>query len=254
MTQAVPVRPASTVLLVRDGAEGLEVFMVVRHRQIEFASGALVFPGGSLDPEDRTIAADPRLCAADGLDEAERAFRVAAARETFEECGVLLARERGLQDWVDAARIAAIAPGRSFGEMLRGEGLELALDLLLPYAHWVTPPILPKRFDTHFYIAAAPAGQLAEHDGSESVDSVWIPPARAIREAQAGRYSLIFVTELNLKLLAESPDVASALAATKARRIVTVEPIPTKTEHGYSMRIPLEAGYGGELFDMVKTA
>ena len=228
--------------------------MVVRHRQIEFASGALVFPGGSVDPEDRAIAADPLLCAPDGLDPAERAFRVGAARETFEECGVLLARERGSSEWVTAARIAAISPGRRFGEMLRAEGFELALDSLAPYAHWVTPPILPKRFDTHFYIAAAPAGQLAEHDGSESVDSVWIHPEQAIREAQEGRYSLIFVTELNLRLLAQSTDTASALASAKSRKIVTVEPVPTKTERGYSMRIPIEAGYGGEVFDMVKTA
>src|SRR5271163_4444008 len=99
MNEAVPVRPAATVLLVRDGASGLEVFMVVRHHKIDFASGALVFPGGSVDAGDYAIAADPALCGpASGLNERDRASRVAAVRETFEECGVLLARARGSAD------------------------------------------------------------------------------------------------------------------------------------------------------------
>ena len=112
MTEPIPVRPAATVLLVRDGMTGLEVFMVVRHHKIDFASGALVFPGGSVDAGDYTIAADPTLCGpATGLDERNRASRVAAVRETFEECGVLLARPRGSEEGLDA-RIGAKSRGR----------------------------------------------------------------------------------------------------------------------------------------------
>jgi len=249
MNEAVPVRPAATVLLVRDGASGLEVFMVVRHHKIDFASGALVFPGGSVDAGDFAIAADPsRFDAATGLDELGRALRVAAVRETFEECGVLLARPRG-SDVGSAREIGAKPQGRPFGEFLAAENLELALDALIPFAHWITPPILPKRFDTHFYIVAAPHDQIAIHDGSESVDSVWINPARALEDADAGKYTLVFATRLNLQMLAQSgADVASALAAARARRIVTVEPVAVKTETGYTMRIPIEAGYGGEVF------
>ena len=250
MNEAVPVRPAATVLLVRDRASRLEVFMVVRHHKIDFASGALVFPGGSVDSGDYAIAADPTLCGpATGLDERNRASRVAAVRETFEECGVLLARPRGSEEGLDA-RIDAKSRGRPFGEFIIAENLELALDALTPFAHWITPPILPKRFDTHFYIVAAPSDQIAVHDGLESVDSVWINPARALAEADAGKYTLVFATRLNLQMLAQSPDAASAMAAARVRRIVTVEPVAVKTEGGYTMRIPIEAGYGAGVFEV----
>ncbi|MGO9769922.1 MAG: NUDIX hydrolase [Roseiarcus sp.] len=252
MNEGLAPRPASTVLMVRDGASGLEVFMVVRHHKIDFASGALVFPGGSVDADDYAIAADPARCGpAAGLDERSRALRVAAVRETFEECGVLLARPRGSSRMLDGARSAAIgakAKGRSFAATIAAEDLELALAALVPFAHWITPPILPKRFDTHFYIVAAPADQLALHDGSESVDSTWINPTRALADALAGKYTLVFATRLNLKMLAQSRDVASALAAARARRIVTVEPAAVKTESGYTFELPIEAGYGGGPF------
>jgi 8-oxo-dGTP pyrophosphatase MutT (NUDIX family) len=251
MNEPVPVRPAATVLLVRDGVSGLEVFMVVRHHKIDFASGALVFPGGSVDAGDYAIAADSVICgAATALDERDRLSRVAALRETFEECGVLLARPRGSDEGLGAraAELGAKSQGRSFSELIAAENLELALDALIPFAHWITPPILPKRFDTRFYIGAAPSDQIAIHDGSESVDSVWISPARALTAADAGTYTLVFATRLNLQLLAQSADVASALSAARARRVVTVEPVAMKTETGYTMRIPIEAGYGDELF------
>ena len=121
---------------------------------------------------------------------------------------------------------------------------------MTPFAHWITPPILPKRFDTHFYIVAAPSDQIAIHDGLESVDSVWINPERALAEADAGKYTLVFATRLNLQMLAQSPDAASAMAAARVRRIVTVEPVALKTERGYTMRIPIEAGYGAGVFEV----
>jgi 8-oxo-dGTP pyrophosphatase MutT (NUDIX family) len=249
MNDPSPVRPAATVLLVRDGDSGLEVFMVVRHHKIDFASGALVFPGGSVDAGDHAIAVEyAGRGAATALDERDRLSRVAALRETFEECGVLLARQRGSGEGLGAR--AVNSHGRSFDELIAAENLELALDALIPFAHWITPPILPKRFDTRFYIAAAPADQLAIHDGSESVDSVWISPTGALKAADAGTYTLVFATRLNLQLLAQSADVASALAAARARRIVTVEPVAVKTATGYTMRIPIEAGYGGEVFEV----
>lgn len=247
-------RPASTVLLVRDSAEGMEVFMVVRHHQIDFASGALVFPGGSLDKDDYLIAADPARCGPTmEMDEKSRAFRVAAVRETFEECGVLLARPRGSKALVDGARAEAITKagqGKVFSEMLAAEDLELALDLLVPYAHWITPTVLPKRFDTHFFIVTAPADQLALHDGSESVDSVWINPAMALEGAKAGKYTMVFATRLNVEMLGRQNDVAAALEAARTRKIVTVMPDVTRGADGRpaELRIPLEAGYGGEVY------
>jgi 8-oxo-dGTP pyrophosphatase MutT (NUDIX family) len=228
-SEAVTARPAATVLLVRDRPNGLQVFMVVRHHKIDFASGALVFPGGKVEDEDIALAGG----------DAELASRLAAIRETFEECGVMLASPR------DAG---PPTPGASFRELLDTRDWRSALDALTPFAHWITPPILPKRFDTRFYIVAAPPDQAAAHDGGEAVDSVWIEPARALAEAAEGRRTLVLATRLNLELLGRSASAAEAIAAAAARRVVTVEPRATKTETGYRLTIPLEAGYGGPDF------
>ena len=230
--EIAPLRLAATVLLVRDGPDGLQVFMVTRHRQIEFASGALVFPGGGVDPADRAFAGE----------DIERISRVAAIRETYEECGVLLARPRG-----GGALAASAAP---FHERVLGEELELSLDALTLFAHWITPPILPKRFDTRFYIVAAPADQTAVHDGGEAVDSIWIEPRRALEDATRGRYALVLPTRLNLELLGQSATAAEAIAAAAARRIASIEPIAEKTATGYRLTIPADAGYGGPHFDV----
>jgi len=243
MAEPVPLRLAATLMLVRDGAEGLEVFMVARHRAIEFASGALVFPGGSADPGDEALA-DRRYDAREGT------LRVAAVRETFEECGVLLAREAEGEAWLTRERVSEISAGASFAEIVAREKLRLGLEALVPFAHWITPPMMPKRFDTAFYITQAPPGQIAVHDGSESVDSVWISPARACAAADEGAYTIVPVTRLNLALLGRSADVASALAAARTRRIVTVEPRAEKLPKGWRMHIPNEAGYGVDHFDV----
>jgi len=244
MAETVPARLAATLMLVRDGAEGLEVFMVARHRAIEFASGALVFPGGSADPGDEALAEGR-------YDGREATLRVAALRETFEECGVLLAREAEGEAWLSPARSADIgagAKGVPFAEIVKRDRLRLGLDALVPFAHWITPSAMPKRFDTAFYIAEAPQGQIALHDGTESVDSLWISPARALESAERGVYIIVPVTQLNLRMLGESNDVASALSAARRRRIVTVEPRAERHEKGWLMHIPIEAGYGTDRF------
>ncbi len=246
MADPVPVRLAATLMLVRDGDEGLEVFMVARHRAIEFASGALVFPGGSVDPGDETLAA--------GRYEArEAALRVAALRETFEECGVLLAKAAEGEAWLSperAAEIGAASGSASFGEIVAREKLRIGLEALIPFAHWITPPISPKLFDTAFYIAEAPKGQVARHDGSEAVDSVWISPARALEAAERGVYTIVPVTRLNLAMLGKSSDVAGALKAARERHIVAVEPRAERLEKGWRMHIPIEAGYGVDHFEL----
>src|SRR4051794_21570415 len=197
----VPVRPAATVLLIRDGEAGIEVFMVVRHREIEFAGGALVFPGGRVEEDDKALGG------ADPLD----GFRIAGIRETFEECGVLLARPKGSAALVDATRLlgiealhrARVAKGETpLSAVLAAEGLEPAIDGMLHFAHWITPASRSKRFDTQFFLAAAPPDQVAVHDGHESEDSVWIRPLQAIAEANAGQRRLVFPTRKNLEKLA----------------------------------------------------
>jgi len=256
-TEPVPARPAATVLVLRDGPEGLEVFMVVRHHQIDFASGALVFPGGRLEPGDYAIAA--ALPGEDPL----AAFRVAAIREAFEECGLLLARDRdgaplphARAEAITAAHRTALNDGTlSFAALLEAEGLVPDIAALARFAHWVTPLDLPKRFDTHFFLAPAPPGHAGTHDGREAVESLWIRPAAALAEAEAGSRTLVFATRLNLQRLAGFTDTASAFAAASAARVVTVQPVPSQAPDGtMHMRIPVEAGYGGPLFPVTRRA
>lgn len=259
-TQAVAVRPASTMLLLRDGADGMEVFMVVRHHQIDFASGALVFPGGSVDADDHEIAKNPALCGASGsLDAGALAFRIGAVRETFEECGILLARPNGSNELVSAARAgeieaahrAALNKGeRSFSEILVAERVVPALDLLVPFAHWITPVGMPKRFDTHFYLAVAPVDQLGAHDGHESVDSVWVRPNAAVEGAKTGTFKLVFATERNLIKLGKQSSAAASLEAARKNGVVTVLPEIVRGEKSRQLRIPAEAGYDGSVFEM----
>ncbi|KIZ43342.1 MULTISPECIES: NUDIX hydrolase [Rhodopseudomonas] len=261
-TEAAAVRPASTVLLLRDAPAnaGIEVFMMVRHYQIEFASGALVFPGGSVDAGDRDIIANPALYAnADGYGEATLNFRIAALRETFEESGILLARPRGGSELIAASRAAeieaahrtALCEGKvAFAQVLADNELVLALDLMVPYAHWITPVGLPKRFDTWFFLAEAPPEQLGRHDGKESTDSIWLSPREALEGGASGRFTLPFPTTRNLIKLGKQPGVQAALADARDRPVVTVMPILTKDGDKRTLRIPAEAGYDGELFEV----
>ena len=248
-TAATP-KPAATILLLRPGKSKLEVFMVVRHQQIDFASGALVFPGGKADPQDFAEALIPHLQGAeDGPD--MRAAQVSAIREAFEECGILLARESGSSNIISGERLAELQIHRepmnkgeiSLLDFLVEEGLTLACDELTHFAHWITPPMMPKRFDTHFYLAIPPADHIAVHDGYESVDSVWIDPADAIDGAANGKYTIIFPTLRNIEKLATWSTPEAAIAAARETTTVPVLPWTEKREDGQYLCIPVEAGY-----------
>jgi 8-oxo-dGTP pyrophosphatase MutT (NUDIX family) len=254
MSDAAPItpRPASTVLLLRDGSGGIDVLMVTRNVASDFASGALVFPGGRVDAADAEAAVLSRCRAVAGADAAAMAFRVAAVRETFEEAHLLLARREGADrllaagevDMIEAALTARLGRPPQFADILAAGGIELATDLLVPFAHWITPIGPPKRFDTHFFLAPAPADQVAAHDGREAVDTVWISPQRAIAESEARRVTLVFATRMNLVKLGRSPTVAQALTAARADTIVTVCPELIESPEGKLLRIPAAAGYG----------
>jgi len=245
-----PAIPSATIMMLRDSADGLEVFMVVRHHQIDFASGALVFPGGKVDPADF----DPTL--GDYLDGSAddpemKAIQVASIREAFEECGVLLARDTGSEGLISGDRLAALASYRdrlhkrdlTILEFLQVENLHLACDQLVHYAHWVTPIMMPKRFDTHFFLASAPSDHLAIHDGHESVDSVWITPNQAIADAETGKRTVIFPTLRNIEKLGNYDSVATAIAATEGTTPVRVLPWIEQRDDGNYICIPAEAGY-----------
>lgn len=262
MAEVVKPRPASTILLLRDAEarREIEVFMMVRHYEIDFNSGALVFPGGSVDKGDNEIIANSALYSGgEGMEAGELSFRIAAIRETFEESGILLARPKGSKALVDArhageieaAHRAALSDGKtSFLKVLAENDLLLALDELVPYAHWITPEGMPKRFDTWFFLAAAPPDQLGAHDGKESTDSIWVSPREALEGGETGRFKLPFPTTRNLIKLGKQDSVKSALDDSRGKDIVTVTPVMTKTATGRVLRIPLEAGYDGDVFEV----
>ncbi len=248
---------AATVMLLRDGDDGLEVFMIVRHTDVAAFSGALVFPGGKVDPED--YAPDLRdFCrGSDALDDATLGLRIAAVREAFEECGALLARNSGKDTFLNAGRLQGIEARwrRALAvdeahmlEMCQAEAIELAIDALVPFAHWITPETQPRVFDTHFFLAAAPAGQRAHHDGHEGADSTWITPSQAVAEAEAGQRTVVFPTRMNLLKLARSPTVADAIERATRAPIITVQPEAEPHPEGRILRIPAAADYGATKF------
>ncbi|HUK59245.1 MAG TPA: NUDIX hydrolase [Stellaceae bacterium] len=236
---AVVALPAATLLLLRDGSAGLEVLMLERHRDAFFSS-AMVFPGGRVDPEDGAPASLARCRAVPGVDEAAMAYRIAAIRESYEEAGMLVARRP------DAAGLVADGDfaREDFASLLAGGAIELATDLLVPFSHWVTPERSPKRYDTRFFLARAPADQAPKADGYEAVELLWLAPLAALAEAEAGRRRLVFATRLNLMRLAASADVAGALAAAaSAPASVPICPEMYDTPTGPRIRIPEGLGY-----------
>ncbi|MHB8530111.1 MAG: NUDIX hydrolase [Caulobacteraceae bacterium] len=247
MSPAVPA-PAATILLVRDEPR-FEVLMVRRHHQIEFASGALVFPGGRTHAGDHEAGWSKRVTGWEGLADEARALKIAAIREAYEETGILLARHADGSAFAGdgragEARDAIAADRRSFLDLTTDLDVKLDLAALCVFARWITPDMMPKRFDTWFFVAAAPAGQLAQCDGAETVDAEWIAPAEAMRLADLGERKVIFPTRMNLKLLAEAGGAADALARAAKRTLVTVEPKLTEGPEGRVLVIPADAGYG----------
>jgi len=247
-TEPAAIRPAATILLVRDQPQ-FEVLMVKRHHQIDFASGALVFPGGKTHAGDHDAGWAERSLGWEAFPEIERELRIAAIREAYEEAGILLARDASGamftgSDAAHAARDAVAQDQRAFIDLMHELDLFLDLGSLSAFARWITPSMMPKRFDTWFYVARAPEDQLAACDGWETVDSEWIAPAEALRLAESGARKVIFPTRMNLQLLAESVDAQDAMSRAMARPLVTVEPKVEKREGGPVLVIPHDAGYG----------
>ncbi len=225
--------------------------MVLRHRQIDFASGALVFPGGKVDDGDRGKDIQS-LC--DGVDEYPPemvSVMVAAIRETFEESGILLARSDQNGEILTGERFCSLGGYRDmlvdgrislFG-FLQKEKLRLACDHLVHFAHWITPEMAPKRYDTHFFLTRIPEGQGGIHDGNESVDSLWMSPQEILERSRAGQYTIMFPTVMNLEKIAQSATLDDAIDSASVSDIVTVMPWPEDREDGPVLCIPENAGY-----------
>ena len=244
----VPILPAATILLLRDEPT-FEVLMVKRHHQIDFASGALVFPGGKSHAGDHDAAWAEHVLGWEAYDAEQRGLRIAAIREVFEEAGILLAKRRngepiGGEACPMEVRKAVDAGTTHFLDVVRDLEASLDLSMLTTFARWITPPLTPKRFDTWFYVVKAPDDQLAACDGRETVDAEWIPPSEALRLAEAGQRKVIFPTRMNLKLLAEAAHAQDAVARAEARELVTVQPQIEQRDHGRVLVLPPHAGYG----------
>lgn len=245
--QAAEPKPAATILLLRDEPR-FEVLMVKRHHQIDFASGALVFPGGKIQQADADEAWADHVHGWERFDAVQRALRIGAIRESFEEAGVLLA------EGIDAARFTAasdlsvrkaVDKGElPFVDVVRDLGAKLRLEDLAVFSRWITPTMMPKRFDTYFYAMRAPADQVAVCDGREAVDAEWIAPSEAITLAANKQRTIIFPTLMNLKLLAEAQSAADCIARAEQRPLVPVLPKVEQRDGAPFLVIPPDAGYG----------
>ncbi len=244
--------PASTVLLVRDTKAVFEVFMVTRNQKIDFAYGALVFPGGKLDAEDSNIKL-LQSCGEQGYNQEELSARICGIRETFEEAGILLARDLASGEMINGERSLKLAKlyrkalhdgSVTLLEILKNENLILACDQLILFARWVTPKFFSRRFDASFFIALAPDDQIASHDNVESVNSLWTVPADILKKADDGHATIVFATRMNLQKLAQYKTVDDLRSDTLANEVFTVEPEFQDDGGRVTYTIPIEAGYG----------
>jgi 8-oxo-dGTP pyrophosphatase MutT (NUDIX family) len=232
-TYAVP-RHAATVLLLRESGEGVEILLTRRHENLSFMGGLWVFPGGTLSPADLSSDSMSRvpersrgLCARlhdlQGRPLSEEycvGLGIAACRETFEETGLLLATTEQELHWEDD-RLADVQDKRrgivshpeQFAALLNEQGLHLQTDRLLYWAHWITPSNAPRRFDTRFFAAAVPRGQVARIDAVEASDHAWLQPETVIEAAQDGRMPVSQPTLFNLMELRNSLREHGSLSA-----------------------------------------
>ncbi len=210
--EPAPLRPAATVLLLREGAEGFEVLMTRRSATASFAPGAFVFPGGGIDPADRSDTVHALSRRRPGQDAQSLTQALAAIRESFEELGVLLARRPDGRhaDMQDIARLNRHAP---FFLQCQTQRLVPAADEVFHLAHWITDRDLPRRFDVPFLVARMPEGQAPVADEAEQFEPVWVRPAEALARHAAGQMFMIFPTLRTLERLQKFTSVDAVLAA-----------------------------------------
>lgn len=249
-------------MVVRDVEPGLEVLMLRRNLKAAFAGGAYVFPGGAIDPSDSSSEVvelcrgrtDAEASTQLGVPNGGLAYFVAAVRECFEEAGILLAGapDDGLVAFshdVLAARMSehrtALHAGTTdLASICRSEGLVLALEGVEYFSHWITPLGAPRRFDTRFFVAAAPPRQPAVHDASETVDSLWIGPAEALARHREGSLDLIFPTIRNLEALCRFETVEAVMSAARlAGTVPAMLPRISLNGEGVRILLPGDAGY-----------
>lgn len=257
---AAPVnaRPASILILVRDGLDGLEVFMMQRTRAADFVPGANVFPGGAVDPIDGQPESLGHCGSVDdamasrtlGIPSGGLAYWVGAIRECFEESGLLLATDAdgqyvNLEDPALTDRYVELRRQLNAGEITLGElcqrcDIRLAVDRMMYFSHWITPMGINRRYDTRFFLAEAPAAQVPLHDGAETVASVWIRPEDALARHKQGDFTLVYATKVTLEELAGYRNVEELMSFARSER--TIRAIMPRIAQGSKGKRPLGPG------------
>ena len=228
-----PPREAATLVLVRDSERGVELFCVERNKKSRFLGGAIVFPGGRVEDDDRDDAWKPFVTQDGEL----RAFGVAACRETLEEAALLLADSPTPDAEVLALRERLAADPSALRAYLSEHGKKLALGALVPLARWITPKVESRRFDARFFIARAPDGQRGAHDMTETMASFWDTPRAILDRFDRAEIQLAPPTHRTLETLAECKDVAAALATARA---ACLDPVcPELVQQGDTMALVL---------------
>ncbi len=257
----VPLRDAATVLLLRDGQDGLEVFMLRRNLNSDFVGGAHVFPGGAVDPADREVDLEPRCVGRTDSDASARlgvergglAFWVAAIRESFEEAGVLLAVDSddeivdldgaSAPRWEDH-RHAVDTGSRRLVEVCEQEDLRLAVGSMFYFGHWITPEGSPRRYDTRFFVAAAPEHQTPAHDDHEVIANEWVQPAEALARVEAGELTMMPPTVACLRAISRFASAAEALsAAAEVVEVPAILPRLVSVDGGVRIALPGDPHY-----------
>jgi len=259
---------SASVLIIRDGDAHarygtLQILMVKRHPDMRFAGGAYVFPGGKLDPADRALEEDdqknacPNISSEINQDVSPNirpdispefsGLRYAALREVFEETGLIIGTHNGQaigeaqRKAIDKTYRSSVLDGSiSLAQFLQKTGVTLDMKDCFPFAHWITPKNYSMRFDTRFFLCAAPDGQMPSPDGHEITDVEWMYPMALVEESDG---LLMFPTMMNLKQLGQARSVSEAIKSLKNKKITTVTPEVVKGEKTRFRKIPETAGY-----------
>ena len=266
--EQVPVRDAATVMLLRDGSDGPEVCLMQRNLNSDFVGGAYVFPGGAVDPADAEVAVAQRCPDLDDAEASRRlglavgglAFWVAAIRESFEEAGVLLARH------ADGRRLDLSGPGtaerfaghrddvdnerRTIAEIAVQEDLHLDVGQLHYFSRWITPLGAHRRYDTRFFVCAAPEGQEVVEDSRELIGTQWLTPAEALRRHDAGDITMIFPTVRTLVALSRFERADAVLDHARAQsRVEGILPTISDGDDGMRIVLPGDPEHVGGVYD-----
>ena len=240
------IRASATILLIQE-IDAFEVLMLKRYQGDDNLSGAMMFPGGKLETHDESDDWRDVVKGWDAVPQTERGLRIAAIREAFEETGILLGQN--VENMAPEAKLLTVrkaieAGDLNFYDYVCQQDIQLDLQALTLFSRWQTPPTLGRRFDTFFYLAAAPRGQTAIADGREAVKTEWIAPQIALDLAAKKQRKLLLPTRMNLKMLGQSDGLDAAVKHAEKRKVHKVEPKIEQRGGERYLILDAEFGYG----------